>query len=167
MITSVKNLFFLLICLFLYACTPVQWQEYHFANGAVSVSLPQAPKAEPQVLQLGEKSVPFEGQVYTQGEQVYRLNYYCLMPQDNAQQLVSDLLVYTQKILQLPEDKTLQNPHDYRLSNTLSHAGKSNTVKVRIISDNKYLVFAYVFTTIDNKKDDAERFLENVHILDQ
>ena len=164
MVLSVKNLFLLLTCLFLYACTPAQWPAYTFANGAISVSLPQAPHAEPQVLQLGERSIAFEGQVYTQGEQVYRLNYYRLRPQDNAQQLVKDLLVYTQKILQLSEDDTLDKVHDYRLSNILSHAGKSNTINVRIILNKDYLMFAYAFSNMDDKTGDAEKFLNSVRI---
>ena len=77
---------------------------------------------------------------------------------------MKDLLVYTQKILQLSEDDTLDKVHDDRLSNILSHAGKSNTINVRIILNKDYLMFAYAFSNMDDKTGDAEKFLNSVRI---
>lgn len=156
-----KKLLLMLSCLFLLACTP-EWSVFQFANGVISVSLPKEPQANQQTIELGGQAVNFESQLLNVGEQVYRLNYYQLSTQDDGEQLLRDLLLYTQKVLHLPEDATLQATHDYRLTNIITSVGKHNTIKTRVLLDKGYLVFAYVFNNSNKQFEDAERFLNSI-----
>ena len=162
MLSPIKKFFLFLSCAFLWACTPAEWPSYTVADGAITLSLPQAPQTEQQTLELVGRSVKFESQVLHQGEQVYRLNYYPLSSEDDAEQILQALLLYTQKILQLPEETKLQKVHDYQLSNTLSQAGKNNSVKVRIVLNQKFLIFSYAFTNQESQAADADKFLQSL-----
>lgn len=162
MVSPVKKILLFLSCIFLWACTPAEWSSYSLADGAIVMGFPQVPQAEQQSLELAGLSVRFESQVLHQGEQVYRLNYYPLSADDDGEQLLQALLLNTQKVLQLPEETTLHKVHDYQLSNTLSQAGKNNSVKARIVLNHKFLIFAYAFTNQEHQSADADKFLQGL-----